>query len=117
MQQTWEESNEVVMDNPLGGIKRTWKEIREVYERIFASRSPVRVEFYDYTLHEFADVFFAVGRERPLVEGANLPIAIRTTRIFHRQPTGEWRLIHHHGSFDDPESLAQYQAAIVPSAS
>ncbi|MBV9679817.1 MAG: hypothetical protein JO185_26015 [Acidobacteriaceae bacterium] len=34
MQQNWEQSDEITMDNPLGGIKRGWKEIREVYERI-----------------------------------------------------------------------------------
>jgi len=112
MQQNWEQSDEITMDNPLGGIKRGWKEICEVYERIFASKSPVRVEFYDYSSHEFADIFYVVGRERALGAPADSPIAIRTTRVFHRQPSGEWKLIHHHGSFDDPTLLAKYQAAV-----
>jgi ketosteroid isomerase-like protein len=112
MERNWEQSDEAVLDNPLGGIKRGWAEIRPVYERIFGSKTPVRVEFYDYTLHEFADVFYVVGRERPLGGDSELQVAIRTTRIFHRQENGEWKLIHHHGSFDDPELLAKYQAAV-----
>jgi ketosteroid isomerase-like protein len=112
MEQNWEQSDEAALDNPLGGIKRGWTEIRAVYERIFSSKTPVRVEFYDYTIHEFMDIFYVVGRERPLGGNSELQIAIRTTRIFHRQENGEWKMIHHHGSFDDPELLARYQAAV-----
>jgi ketosteroid isomerase-like protein len=112
MEQTWEQSDEAALDNPVGGIKRGWAEIRPVYERIFNSQTPVRVEFYDYTLHEFVDIFYVVGRERPLGGDSELRIAIRTTHVFHRQENGEWKLIHHHGSFDDPELLARYQAAV-----
>jgi ketosteroid isomerase-like protein len=112
MEQNWEQSDEAALDNPLGGIKRGWTEIRGVYERIFSSKTPVRVEFYDYTIHEFMDIFYVVGRERPLGGNSELQIAIRTTRIFHRQENGEWKMIHHHGSFDDPELLAHYQAAV-----
>ncbi|MBV9295576.1 MAG: nuclear transport factor 2 family protein, partial [Acidobacteriaceae bacterium] len=72
---------------------------------------PVRVEFYDFTFHIFSDIFYVVGRERPLGK-SHLEIAIRTTRIFHRQDDGRWKLIHHHGSFEDAELLARYQAAI-----
>jgi ketosteroid isomerase-like protein len=112
MEQTWEPSDEAALDNPVGGIKRGWAEIRPVYDRIFNSKTPVRVEFYDYTLHEFVDIFYVVGRERPLGGDSELQVAIRTTRVFHRQENGEWKLIHHHGSFDDPELLARYQAAV-----
>jgi hypothetical protein len=41
-----------------------------------------------------------------------VPLAIRTTRCFsYIASGGGWRLVHHHGSFDDPELLARYQAA------
>ncbi len=113
MEKNWAQSDEAVMDNPLGGIKRGWNAIREVYERIFNSPAEVKVEFFDYSLHESGDVFYAVGRERGnfRVEDTSIPLAIRTTRIFKRIE-GEWRQLHHHGSFDDPQMLAAYQQAV-----
>ena len=94
------------MDNPLGGIKRGWPEIRAVYERIFSGPGRVEVEFHDYTLHVIGDMFYAVGRERGILEarGTKLALAIRTSRIY-RRIDGVWRQVHHHGSIDDPRLL------------
>ncbi len=116
MQQNWDTSEEVAMDNPLGGIMRGWPEIRGLYERIFSGPTRVRVEFFDYTLHVFETVFFAVGRERGQLEAGNdvLELAIRTTRIF-RFTGGRWRQVHHHGSIDQPDLLAAYQEAVKTS--
>ena len=36
---------------------------------------------------------------------------IRISRIF-RRVDGRWRQIHHHGSIDDADLLARYQAAV-----
>jgi ketosteroid isomerase-like protein len=101
------------MDNPLGGIKRGWPEIRGVYERIFQGRATFSFEFYDYTIYEVGDVFYALGRERGRYEvgGSALKLAIRTTRVF-RKVDGRWRQFHHHGSIDDPEMLKAYQKAV-----
>jgi limonene-1,2-epoxide hydrolase len=49
MSQNWAPSDDVAMDNPLGGIKRGWSEIRAVYEGIFGGPAAVYVEFFDYT--------------------------------------------------------------------
>jgi ketosteroid isomerase-like protein len=105
---------ELVMNNPLGGMKRGWEEIRGVYERIFSSGASVAVEFYDYTIHLHGELFYAVGRERGRFEGKGktLDLKIRTTRIFRRDGSGRWRQVHHHGSIEDAESLAAYQAAV-----
>lgn len=102
------------MDNPLGGIRRGWTEIRGVYERLFSAPALVYVEFYDYTLHETAELFYAVGRERGHITcaGETLALAIRTSRIFRRTQDG-WRQVHHHGSIDDPGLLARYQRAVL----
>ena len=35
MGQSWAHTGEEVMNNPVGGIKRGWDEIRSVYERVF----------------------------------------------------------------------------------
>jgi ketosteroid isomerase-like protein len=114
METNWAQSDDAAMDNPVGGIKRGWAEIRSVYERIFSGAAQVQVEFFDYTLHEAAELFWAVGRERgTLTRGdLQLQLAIRTTRLFRRDESGRWRQIHHHGSIDDPDLLARYQAAV-----
>ena len=73
------------MDNPLGGIKRGW-----------------------------AEMFYAVGRERGYFRlgGEEITLAIRTSRIF-RKVNGRWKQSHHHGSIEDPQLLAKYQAAVL----
>jgi ketosteroid isomerase-like protein len=114
MSQNWAPSDDVAMDNPLGGIKRGWSEIRAVYEGIFGGPAAVYVEFFDCTLHETGEVFDAVGRERGYLraKGQEIALAIRTTRIV-RKIGGRWRQIHHHGSIEDPRLLARYQAAVL----
>ncbi|MCM0082380.1 nuclear transport factor 2 family protein [Geomonas sp. Red32] len=113
----WLQSDEAAMDNPLGGIKRGWEEIKSVYQRLFASPSEYWFEFYDYTLHLDGNVFYVVGRERGefKMAGTVLTMAIRTTRIFTLRD-GRWQQVHHHGSIEDPDLLARYQAAVTGSA-
>jgi ketosteroid isomerase-like protein len=115
MQRNWAKSAESAMDNPLGGIKRGWAEIKPTYEKLFASKGTYRFEFYDYTMHEISDLFYVVGRERGElgVSGQPMKLAIRTSRIFRRDPDGRWLQVHHHGSIDDPQMLAAYQAAVL----
>ena len=111
IRENWLRSPEDVLDNPLGGIRRGWPAIEEVYRRIFSSQTAVEVEFFDYTLHEVGEVFWAVGRERGRLSDGSLQLAIRTTRLFRRHE-GRWRQTHHHGSFDDPEMLKAYQERV-----
>jgi ketosteroid isomerase-like protein len=111
----WDNSPEASMDNPLGGIKRGWAEIRPLYERLFNGPSAVSVEFWDYTLHRSGGVFWGVGRERGQYRpprGEVIELAIRTTRLFRRDAAGRWRQIHHHGSIENPAMLDAYQRAI-----
>lgn len=114
MSRNWDQSDEIAMDNPLGGIKRGWNEIKAVYERIFSGPAKVYVEFYDYTIHVVNEVFYAVGRERGQLECGDMKVelAIRTTRIFGKV-SGSWKQVHHHGSIENPELLARYQAAVL----
>ena len=114
MAENWAQSDEIAMDNPLGGIKRGWSEIRAVYEGIFNGPAEVYVEYFDYTIHRTSEMFYAVGRERGYFRagGADIALAIRTSRIF-RMIGGHWRQVHHHGSIEDPQLLAGYQAAVL----
>lgn len=113
MEANWDSSPEASMDNPLGGIKRGWPEIRQTYERLFSTPGTYRFEFSDYTLHQSGDVFWVVGRERGHLtrDGKTLELAIRTTRLF-RRAGGRWHQIHHHGSIEDPQMLGRYLAAV-----
>jgi len=114
MQQIWDNSEDAAMDNPLGGIKRGWEQIRDVYARLFQTAAEYHFEFWDYTLHDAGEVFWAVGRERGWLEkkGQRLELAIRTSRIF-RRTNGRWRQVHHHGSIDAPAMLQAYQEAVL----
>jgi len=113
LSRNWAQTDEIAMDNPLGGIWRGWEQIRAVYERIFNGPARVYVEFYDYTIHETTGMFYAVGRERGSFRSGEtvIDLAIRTTRIY-RLIGGHWLQCHHHGSIDDPGLLARYQSAI-----
>jgi hypothetical protein len=98
MSENWEQSENIAMDNPLGGIKRGWAEISSVYGEIFNGPAAVYVEYYDYTIHEYGDVFYSVGRERGFFQlgDTRVDLAIRTSRIFRRVGK-RWKQIHHHG--------------------
>lgn len=113
MEQNWERSPEAAMDNPLGGIRRGWREIRRTYEALFGAPWSYAFEFWDYTLHRSPEVFWVVGRERGRLwrQGEMLELAIRTTRLFRRSESG-WHQAHHHGSIEDPQMLARYLAAV-----
>lgn len=113
MSKNWAQTEDIAMDNPLGDIKKGWDEIKAVYERIFNGPARVYVEFYDYTIHETKEMFYAIGRERGEFRiGDNIvKLAIRTTRIF-KLFDGQWLQVHHHGSIDDPTLLARYQTAV-----
>ncbi len=114
MSNNWERSDEASMSNPLGGVKRGWKSIKEVYSKIFTGKAKVYVEYYDYSIHHSGEMFCAVGRERGFFQlGQNkIDLAIRTSRIY-RMDCGRWYQIHHHGSIDNPKLLAAYQEAVL----
>ena len=116
MEKNRAQTDESVMDNPVGGIKRGWEEIKSAYERIFSTPAQYHFEFYDYSYHEADEISFVVGRERGefRVGETLLKMAIRTTRIF-RMIDGRWQQVHHHGSIEDPDLLDKYQKAVKES--
>jgi ketosteroid isomerase-like protein len=105
--------DEVAIDNPLGGIRRGADEPHKMYEGVFNSRADVHVVFWDYTIHRAGDVFWAVGRERGTYRDGDAvkELNVRTMRIF-QLIDGRWRQMHHHGSIDDAQLLAEYQSAV-----
>jgi hypothetical protein len=84
VEQSWETSPEVVMDNPLGGISRRWDKIKETHQRLFNGANRVEVEFWDYTIIGDEDFFVAIGRERGSLTnaGGTIELRIRTSRFW-----------------------------------
>jgi ketosteroid isomerase-like protein len=106
-------TDDVAIDNPIGGIRRGRDQPHLMYEKVFKSPADLHVEFWDYTINQVGDVFLAVGRERGTYFGGERrhEVSIRTTRVFRRFES-QWRQIHHHGSIDDPRMLAAFQKAV-----
>jgi ketosteroid isomerase-like protein len=113
MDENFAHSDDVAIDNPLGGIRRGADEPHKMYEGVFKSPANVHVVFWDYTIHQAGDVFWAVGRERGtyIDAGVEKELNVRTTRIF-QLIDGRWRQVHHHGSIEDAKLLADYQNAV-----
>lgn len=114
MKNNWLQTNEASMSNPLGEIKREWKNIKEIYKKIFNGNSHVYVEFYNYTIHTTKDMFIAIGHERGSLEinNSKVDLAIRTSRVY-KLHKNQWKQIHHHGSIDNPALLNTYQLALL----
>ncbi len=114
MKKSWMNTEEISMDNPIGGIRRGWEEIGNGYKKIFNGNAKVYVEFYDFSIHKTENMFFATGRERGYfkTEEIEISLAIRTSRIFIKL-NKEWKQIHHHGSIDNPKLLKNYQETIL----
>jgi ketosteroid isomerase-like protein len=109
MEQNWA-GDEAVLYHELGGVRHGWTEIKELYEQtLLASPAGVLMTFHDYRIERFSDTFFAVGLERGLLRTPKdvLEFRIRATRIFGWR-NGRWRQLHHHGSIEEPELLANY---------
>ncbi len=113
LEAVWFSGEAPSMDNPIGGIRRGWAAIAEGYSKLFHGRVKVQVTFHDFTSQGGDDWHLFVGRERGVCRapGETLYVAFRTTRWFVRKD-GTWRLLHHHGSIEDPKMLADYQRLI-----
>lgn len=112
MARIWSNTEDVTAQNPAGGTRRGWSDLQWVYEKVLGSPAGITAEFYDYTIHVAGEVFWSVGRERIFMNqnGEAVVITVRITRIF-RRVDGVWRLVHLHGSFEDPDMLREYQQA------
>jgi hypothetical protein len=108
--EVWLDHPLVQMDTPIGGLRRGLNDVTA----LFTSPLDGWIEFGDVLeIWTPANAVFA-GRERGdyVVAGETLPLTTRTTHcISYAASNGGWRLVHHHGSFDDPNLLARYQDA------
>ncbi|NEO41278.1 MAG: DUF4440 domain-containing protein [Moorea sp. SIOASIH] len=115
LERVWTPNDLIQLNNPLGGIERGYKPIKDLYQRIFEGSAKVWVEFYDIVEYFDNNTAIFAGRERGEFElgDITIPLDIRTTRIFHYLGSDlGWRQTHHHGSIDEPNLLQQYQNAV-----
>lgn len=114
-QQVWAEDELIQLNNPLGGILRGYVSIAALYAEIFGSSARVWVEFSDIVEYQTDSMVVFAGRETGEFarDEQVVPLAIRTSRIIQWfGSTVGWRQVHHHGSIDNVEMLAQYQRAV-----
>ena len=112
--QNWASCDDIVMFNPIGGIRIGRDAVLQGYKKIMEGETRVYVEFYDYRLYETEALFYVAGRERGYAhrnDGQRIDLLIRTSRVF-RKVGDDWRQVHHHGSIDDPTLLNQYQTLL-----
>lgn len=112
----WLDDSLIQLNNPVGGIVRGAEPISELYARIFNGPVHVQVELTNIALYASSEMVVFAGQERGTYERAGkiFPLTIRTSRIFAYVPEqGGWRQVHHHGSIDSAQELAQYQQAIL----
>lgn len=111
----WAQDSHIVLCNPIGGRLIGRAEITALYERLLRQDARVWVELGDITEYRTPGMITYTGREigEYTRAGRSLQLHIRTTRVFtFNENVGGWRLIHHHGSIDDPILLANYQREV-----
>jgi hypothetical protein len=110
--QVWTSDPLAQLNNPLGGILRGGDAITALYERVFHGPARVTVTLSDIVEYSGEDHAVFAGRETGEYRVTEtVPLSIRTTRFFAYE-NGRWVQVHHHGSIDDADALAAYQAAI-----
>jgi ketosteroid isomerase-like protein len=113
MDQCWDTEVAVSNLNQLGGIIRDRETVLQRYTFIFKSSLKIELVFTDYAIQINGDWALAVGRESGsfMSNGERVPFLTRDTRLFRRNESGEWRHVHHHGSFENGSVLTQFQLA------
>ena len=104
MPMNWAQSDDISMDNPLGGIKLAGQKSRQ-FINIFLT---VRPRFmWSITITPTMRQLNCFTRQ-----AGEISLAIRTSGIF-RKISDRWQQFHHHGSIDNPQLLADYQTAVL----
>ena len=112
----WATHSLIQLNNPLGGILRGDKLITALYERVFSGPASVWVELSDIVEFKAEGMVVFAGRETGefKVNGHTIMLSIRTSRVIQWFGTEiGWKQVHHHGSIDDPKTLAEYQQAVL----
>lgn len=104
MKHNWSKEKSAAFTSPLGGIVRTHETIISAHNELFESPIDIDVEYYDVQIALMDNGFQAVGRERGVMRIGNETVSVgfRTSRLFIKED-GEYKQLHHHGSFEDAQ--------------
>lgn len=112
----WSDQDVAQLNDAIGGVARSATEIADVYRHIFASGIDLRLTLADVLIYDLGETVLFAGNEFGSYrrnDGRRVPLSIRTSRLFGWAGTRHrWAQLHHHGSIDDPFSLADYQASV-----
>lgn len=72
MELSWLNTDEISMDNPIGGIRRGWEEIGNGYNKIFNGKAKVYVEFFDFSIHKTENMFLLLVESEVISEPIKL---------------------------------------------
>lgn len=105
MKQNWSTGASAAFTSPLGGIVRTHESIVSAHNELFESPIGIDVEYYDVHITLMDNGFQAVGRERGIMRigEETVNVGFRTSRLFIKE-NGEYKQLHHHGSFEDVQT-------------
>lgn len=101
MKKNWSTKMPVVFTSPLGGIIRSYENVMSAHNELFNAPIKIDVEYYDIEISLFENGFASVGRERGTmnINGESIEVGFRTSRLFVKEE-GEYKQVHHHGSFE-----------------
>lgn len=102
MKENWCQQDNATFVSPLGGVFCSYGNIIESHNQLFQSSIEIDVEYFDIEINQTEDGFFTVGRERGTMKVNDdlIPVNFRTSRIFIKV-NGDYKQIHHHGSFEE----------------
>ncbi len=112
--QVWADHALIQLNNPLGGILRSYESVSNLYQNIFNSSTKVWVGFNDIVEFQTDDMVVFAGRETgEFTSGKDtISLEVRTSRVAQWLGVDAgWKQTHHHGSIDNPYLLAEYQQA------
>lgn len=114
MKENWSTEMPVVFTSPLGGIIRSYTDVMASHAELFNSPIVIDVEYYDIEINYFDNGFSSVGRERGTmrINGESINVGFRTSRLFVKEK-GEYKQVHHHGSFECLKTQTKIMATIA----
>ena len=110
----WADDALIQSDSPLRGVARGLEQVAALYRPLLLGGGLTWLQFDDVVEISTEESVVFTGVERGILAAADdvVPLRIRTTRCFGWiEAAAAWRLVHHHGSIDEPMSLTRYQRA------
>ena len=103
----WERSDDVTLLGAFGPVAKGWDAVHNTLRWVgtrFGAGGPAWIEHI--CVIETGDLAYTVSYERrttSLDGGEVHERALRVTHVYRRSPSGQWRLIHRHADYAQPD--------------